>query len=175
MAGLHGYLDGDKAHVDLSAHRPRPWPSLALVSWSILPLLTSSERAQPPPVRMAILVYAAAAGLARKPEEAVFTGRWRDRPVDGKYIGEQLRQAAELVGIQFDRPLHTLRHSYARALRRVEAAPEAVQAALDHSNLATTSIYLRQLEGLDDPWRPKLAVELAAWRFSSAISTLECR
>jgi hypothetical protein len=51
-------------------------------------------------------------------------------------------------------------HSYARALRRVEAPLEAVQAALDHSNLATTSIYLRQLEGQDDPWWPKLAAEL---------------
>jgi site-specific recombinase XerD len=118
------------------------------------------QRALPPPVRLAILVYAEAAGLARKPEEAVFPGRWRDQPVDGKYIGEQLRQAAELAGIQLERPLHTLRHSYARALRRVEAPLEAVQAALDHSNLATTSIYLRQLEGQEDPWWPKLAREL---------------
>jgi site-specific recombinase XerD len=118
------------------------------------------QRALPPPVRLAILVYAEAAGLARKPEEAVFPGRWRDQPVDGKYIGEQLRQAAELAGIQLERPLHTLRHSYARALRRVEAPLEAVQAALDHSNLATTSVYLRQLEGQEDPWWPKLAREL---------------
>ncbi len=80
--------------------------------------------------------------------------------MDGKYIGEQLRQAAELAGIPLERPLHTLRHSYARALRRVEAPLEAVQAALDHSNLATTSIYLRQLEGQEDPWWPKLAAEL---------------
>src|SRR5438132_9101104 len=118
------------------------------------------QRALPPPVRLAILVYAAAAGLARRPEEAVFPGRWRDQPVDGKYIGEQLRQAAELAGIPLERPLHTLRHSYARALRRVEAPLEAVQAALDHSNLATTSIYLRQLDGQEDPWWPKLAAEL---------------
>src|SRR3989442_266221 len=119
------------------------------------------QRALPPPVRLAILVYAAAAGLERKPEQAVFPGRcWRDQPVDGKYIGEQLRQAAELAGIPLERPLHTLRHSYARALRRVEAPLEAVQAALDHSNLATTSIYLRQLEGQEDPWWPKLAAEL---------------
>jgi site-specific recombinase XerD len=118
------------------------------------------QRALPPPVRLAILVYAEAAGLERRPEEAVFPGRWRDQPVDGKYIGEQLRQAAELAGISLERPLHTLRHSYARALRRVEAPLEAVQAALDHSNLATTSIYLRQLEGQEDPWWPKLASEL---------------
>src|SRR5207245_47113 len=58
------------------------------------------------------------------------------------------------------RPLPPLRHSYARALRRSEAPLEAVQAALDHSNLATTSIYLRQLEGQEDPWWPKLAAEL---------------
>src|SRR5438132_13911869 len=118
------------------------------------------QRALPPPVQQAILAYARAAGLARKPEEAVFPGRWRDQPVDGKYIGEQLRQAAELAGIPLERPLHTLRHSYARALRRVEPPLEAVQAALDHSNLATTSIYLRQLEGQEDLWWPKLAAEL---------------
>src|SRR5207244_9538975 len=118
------------------------------------------QRALPPPVRQAILAYAEAGGLARHPEEVVFPGRWRDQPVDGKYIGEQLRQAAELAGFQLERPLHTLRHSYARALRRVEAPLEAVQAALDHSNLATTSSDLRQLEAQDDPCWPKLAAEL---------------
>jgi hypothetical protein len=41
----------------------------------------------------------------------------------------------------------------------VEVPLEAVQAALDHSNLATTSI-LRQLEGQEDPWWPKLVAEL---------------
>src|ERR1700730_1365462 len=118
------------------------------------------QRALPPPVRLTILVYAEAAGLERRPDGAVSRGRWRAQPVDGKYIGEQLRQAAELAGIPLERPLHTLRHSYARALRRVEAPLETVQAALDHSNLATTSIYLRQLEGQEDPWWPKLAAEL---------------
>ena len=112
------------------------------------------QRVLPPLVRLAILVNAEAAGLERRPEEAVFPGRWRDQPVDGKYIGEQLRQAAELAGIPLERPLHTLRHSYARALRRVEAPLETVQTALDHSNLATTSIYLRQLEGQEDPGGP---------------------
>src|SRR2546421_8393579 len=97
------------------------------------------QRALPPPVRLAILVYAEAAGLARKPEQAGFPGRWRDQPVDGKYIGEQLRQAAELAGIPLERPLHTLRHSYARALRRIEVPLEAVQAALDHSNLSSAT------------------------------------
>jgi transcriptional regulator with XRE-family HTH domain len=53
----------------------------------------------PPPVQQAILAYARAAGLARRPEEAVFPSRWRDQPVDGKYIGGQLRQAAQLAGM----------------------------------------------------------------------------
>src|SRR3989441_9010079 len=64
------------------------------------------QRALPPPVRQAILAYAEAAGLERRPEQAVFPGRWRDQPVDGKYIGEQLRQAAELAGIPLERPPH---------------------------------------------------------------------
>ncbi|MDQ6920669.1 MAG: hypothetical protein M3170_03605 [Candidatus Dormibacteraeota bacterium] len=38
--------------------------------------------------------------------------------MDGKYIDEQLRQAAELAGIFLERPLHTLRHSYARPSKR---------------------------------------------------------
>jgi site-specific recombinase XerD len=88
------------------------------------------QRALPPPVQRAILAYAQAAQLSRKPEEAVFPGRWRDQPVDGKYIGEQLRQAAQLAGIELERPLHTLRHSYARALLRIDAPLEAVQARL---------------------------------------------
>src|SRR3989440_3632160 len=131
------------------------------------------QRALPPQVRLAILLYAEAAGLERRPEEAVFPGRWRDQPVDGKYIGEQLRQAAELAGVPPERPLHTLRHSYARALRRIEAPLEAVQAALDHSNLATTSIYLRQLEGQEDPWWPKLAAELGLQRGGEATAEEE--
>jgi DNA-binding XRE family transcriptional regulator len=54
----------------------------------------------------------------------------------------------------------------------VEAPLEAVQAALDHSNLATTSVYLRQLEGSDDPWWPKLAAELGLEGGGEVASTL---
>jgi hypothetical protein len=54
----------------------------------------------------------------------------------------------------------TLRHSYARSLRRVEGPLEAVQAAPDHSNIAHHLGVLRQLEGQEDRWWPKLAAEL---------------
>ena len=64
---------------------------------------------------------------------------------------------------------------WVRLLRRVEAPLEAVQAALDHSNLATTSIYLRQLEGQDDPWWPKLAAELGLEGGGEAASSAETR
>jgi hypothetical protein len=50
-----------------------------------------------------------------------------------------------------------------------------VQAALDHSNLATTSIYLRQLEGQEDPWWPKLAAELGLEGGGEASSPAEER
>ena len=123
----------------------------------------------------AIESYARLSGAECRPDDAIFPGRWRDQPVDGKYIGEQLRQAAQLAGIALERPLHTLRHSYARALRRIEAPLEAVQAALDHSNLATTSVYVRQLEGQEDPWWPKLAAELGLEARDEVPSTPEER
>jgi hypothetical protein len=56
-------------------------------------------------------------------------GRWRDQPVDGKYIGEQLRQAAEA---EFEKrcDLLLLRHlqvvpicSFAADPRRVILGP----------------------------------------------------
>jgi len=50
-----------------------------------------------------------------------------------------------------------------------------VQAALDHSNLATTSVYLRQLEGQEDPWQPKLARELGLKAGGEAASPPEER
>ena len=37
------------------------------------------------------------------------------------------------------------------------ANPTAVTSDLDHASLATTSTYLRKLEGSDDPFGPRLA------------------
>jgi hypothetical protein len=92
--------------------------------------------------------------------------------VDGKYIGEQLRQAAQLAASRWSgrcTPCATA----TPGLRRVEAPLEAVQAALDHSNLATTSVYLRQLEGQEDPCWPKLAAELGLEGGGEAASPAE--
>jgi integrase/recombinase XerD len=103
------------------------------------------QRVLPGPVRAAIEAYGRASGAVRRSDDAVFPGRWRDQPVDGGYVAEQLNQAAGVAGVPLERPFHTLRHTYSRALRQVGASLEEVQAQLDHSNLATTSTYLRML------------------------------
>jgi site-specific recombinase XerD len=130
---------------------------------------TERQRVLPQPVGQAIEAYARAAGAEREPGDAVFSGRWRDQPVDGGYIAEQLKQAAQVAGVPLERPLHTLRHTYSRALRQVGASLEEVQAQLDHSNLATTSTYLRMLEGREDPWWPQLASLLGLDGSESAV------
>jgi hypothetical protein len=96
----------------LPPHRPAPQRGLELAlarpgpGGRLLPLhrqrwqgAAAGAAASGPP---GLLAYAESARLARRPEQAVFPGRWADQPVDGKYIGEQLRQAAELAGIQLD-------------------------------------------------------------------------
>jgi integrase/recombinase XerC len=50
--------------------------------------------------------------------------------------------------------IHVLRHSAAKLRRDAGESIEAISAYLDHSNLATTTTYLRRLEGQEDrAWR----------------------
>ena len=50
--------------------------------------------------------------------------------------------------------LHVLRHSAAKLRRDVGESVEAVSQWMDHSSLATTTTYLRRLEGVEDrAWR----------------------
>jgi site-specific recombinase XerD len=76
-----------------------------------------------------------------------------------RHVTRLIAKASADAKITIPRPVHALRHSYARPLREVGATVEDVQHALDHSSLATTSTYLRKLEGSDDPFGPRL-VEL---------------
>ncbi len=55
--------------------------------------------------------------------------------------------------------VHLLRHTAAKLRRDVGESVEAVSQFLDHSSLATTTTYLRRLEGEDDPgWRKVAAL-----------------
>ncbi len=51
--------------------------------------------------------------------------------------------------------LHVLRHSAAKLRRDAGESVETVSAFLDHSTLATTTVYVRRLEGQTDAgWAP---------------------
>jgi integrase len=87
----------------------------------------------------------------RRREALVFPGRWDDAPVSAPLIRKQLQVVAEQAGLgELRRPIHTRRHTNARLRREVGASTEEVQAAPDHSSLATTALYLRKLEGSAD-------------------------
>jgi integrase/recombinase XerD len=110
-----------------------------------------------PVVRDATLAYATRCKVPRSPHRPVFPGRWGDVPLAPRHVTRLIEGAARAAGITTPRPVHALRHSYARLLREVGATVEDVQHSLDHASLATTSTYLRKLEGSDDPFGPRLA------------------
>ena len=53
--------------------------------------------------------------------------------------------------------MHILRHSAAKLRRDAGESIESVSQFLDHSNLATTTVYLRRLEGQTDQTWDKVA------------------
>lgn len=110
-----------------------------------------------PVLRDVTLDYARECELSRQAERPVFPGRFRTHPISPRHVTRLMAQAAAHAEVSGRRPVHALRHSYARLLREVGAAVEDVQHALDHASLATTTTYLRKLEGADDPYGPRLA------------------
>jgi len=110
-----------------------------------------------PAVRDAKLAYATRCKVPRGPHRPVFPGRWGDAPLAPRHVTRLIEAAARAAGITTPRPVHALRHSYARLLREMGATVEDVQHSLDHASLATTSTYLRKLQGSDDPFGPRLA------------------
>lgn len=110
-----------------------------------------------PALRDATLAYAEACAVSRRDDRPVFPGRFSAEPISPRHVTRLMAEAAGNADIIGRRPVHALRHSYARLLREVGAAVEDVQHALDHASLATTTTYLRKLEGADDPYGPRLA------------------
>ena len=112
-----------------------------------------------PVLRDATLAYAQRCRLPTGPDWPVFPGVPPTEPLAPQYVTRLIGEALRAGGITTSRPVHALRHSYARLLREVGAGVEDVQHSLDHASLATTNTYLRKLEGSDDPFGPRL-VEL---------------
>ena len=112
-----------------------------------------------PVLRDATLAYAQRCKVPTGPERPVFPGVPPAEPLAPQYVTRLIGGALRAGGIATSRPVHALRHSYARLLREVGASVEDVQHSLDHASLATTNTYLRKLEGSDDPFGPRL-VEL---------------
>jgi integrase len=68
--------------------------------------------------------------------------------VDGRF-----RRYVQAAGLP-PTGLHVLRHTAAKLRRDAGQTIEEVSSFLDHSNLATTTTYLRRLEGQEDrTWR----------------------
>ncbi len=58
--------------------------------------------------------------------------------------------------------VHVTRHTAAKLRRDAGESVEAVSAFLDHSSLATTTIYLRRLEGQEDAGWAAVAAAIGA-------------
>jgi site-specific recombinase XerD len=104
----------------------------------------------------------------------VFPGRWADEPLSPQLIRKQLHLVAEQAGLgELRRAIHTLRHTNARLRREAGASIEDVQAALDHSSLATTAVYLPKLEGQADVYGARVAALLQSQAEKSRVSPRE--
>jgi site-specific recombinase XerD len=66
--------------------------------------------------------------------------------------------------------LHLLRHTAAKLRREAGESIETVSQFLDHSSLAVTTVYLRRLEGEQDPGWPAVAQLIAADHISSTMA-----
>ena len=121
------------------------------------------KRELPRPAFLAIQQALAAFGkdlAAMKPEESL----WPSSADSGRGISSgtfygNMRRYFKVAGL---RPagVHIFRHSAARLRREAGESIEQVSRFLDHSSLAVTTVYLRQLEGDRDTAWEQVAVAL---------------
>jgi len=114
----------------------------------------SEKRSLLPVLRDLTLAYARRCKVPTGPERPVFPGRFGNDALCPRHVTRLITRAAAQADLPTRRPVHALRHSYARLLREVGASVEDVQHSLDHASLATTTTYLRKLEGAGDSLRP---------------------
>ena len=107
----------------------------------------------PEPAWQAIQAARLALGLPIDPDGG------RAFPISDATFYAHLRRYSEAAGLGGISP-HVLRHTAAKLRRQAGATIEAVSAFLGHRSIATTAIYLRQLEDeRDDGW-PAVAAAL---------------
>lgn len=84
-----------------------------------------------------------------QPDESLWQAGAGARGVTSGTVYLRFRRYLTAAGLQ-QSGLHILRHSAAKLRRGAGESIEAVSQFLDHSNLATTTVYLRRLEGQHD-------------------------
>ncbi len=79
---------------------------------------------------------------AYQPQEWLFTGRWRDRPITPAGVYLICRKAGEVAQVSVPVTPHILRHTFATHLLEAGVDLRRIQLLLGHRSLSTTSLYL---------------------------------
>jgi integrase len=93
-------------------------------------------------------------------EESIWLTATRNGPgLNSGTFYANLRRYLRIAGLPLG-GVHILRHSAAKLRRDAGESVEEVSRFLDHSSLAVTTVYLRRLEGVEDPGWPRVAAAL---------------
>src|SRR3990170_998517 len=117
------------------------------------------KRELPEPAYVALTAALSAFGrdiATMSPEASLWPSSAGDRGVTSGTFYGNLRRYLRAAGLPLA-GVHIFRHSAAKLRRDVGESVEDVSQFLDHSNLATTTTYLRRLEGQEDRSWAKVA------------------
>src|SRR5450830_933661 len=116
----------------------------------------TGRRELPLPAYEAICATLADAGLSlvtMDPGASLWQAAARPEGLSSGTLYARFRRYLRAAGLA-PTGLHILRHSAARLRRQAGQSIEEVSSFLDHSSLATTTVYLRRLDGQEDhAWR----------------------
>jgi site-specific recombinase XerD len=122
----------------------------------------TGKRELPQPAFEAIQVWLARLGndlTTMRPEASMWPDTRSGRGITSGTFYTNLRRYLKEAGLPAG-GVHLFRHSAAKLRREAGESVEEVSRFLDHSNLATTTTYLRRLEGQEDKSWGKVAETL---------------